>query len=406
MLVPGLTLRKGWVERLPQPAPETDLRAALVRLVTDLSRTGEVEVRDLPAPGEEDHEALVRRVARAVPCRVLAALSDEDKARRLLRSGVRKLVLSSQFPRDLLSRLPRARTLVALRTPDGRQCFADGPGDRMRPTLEWMQVLAPYCSGFRLSFEDAEGRPLPVDLHAVGVLAGSLNVEFTVAGQVRSVEEVRALDRLGCDVVADEALAEGWFSPAEALEACLDFPGNRLPLVLVDRSGQVLRLVTLDREAFRAALDQGYLDFRRPEDVLCRDCQEACTGLTTLVRVLPDCRRNAAVLVVEGALPGCRRGRYSCFGSGAREFSLHRLYEIIAARRADPRPGSYSSFLFEKEDRIPRKLTEEMFELLTARGREDLTWEAADVIFFLLAYLVRHEVTLDEVVAELGGRER
>lgn len=405
MLVPGLALRNGWAEGVPPPAPDTDPREALIRLAMDLSRVGEIEVRDLSGTGE-DQDVLIRRLARKVPCRLRTGIADEDKARRLLRSGVRKLVLPSQSSRDLLSRLPRGRTVVALRTPDGRQCYLDEAGERMRPALEWMQVLAPYCSGFRLSFEDPEGRPLPPDREALAALTGALNMDFTVVAQVRSVEEVRDLDRLGCDLVADDALAEGRFSSAEALVACLDFPESGLPVVLVDRSGQVIRLVTLRRETLRQALEIGRMDFFLPEHPPCRSCPEACSGAVTLVRVLPDCRRNAAVVVAEGAAPGCRKGRYSCFGSGTREFGLQRLYEIIAARRADPRPGSYSSFLFEKEDRIPRKLTEEMFELLTARGREDLTWEAADVLFFLLAYLVRHEVTLEEVIAELGGRER
>ncbi|MBP7126915.1 phosphoribosyl-ATP diphosphatase [Myxococcota bacterium] len=405
MLVPGLTIRDGWIEGAPPLPPDADARAGVLRRAMELSRAGEIEVRN-PCAAGEDHDPLVRRLARTVPCRVVTAVPDEDKARRLLRSGARKLVLPSRFPRDMLSRLPRGRTLVALRTLDGRQCYADETGDRMRPALEWMQVLAPYCSGFRISFEDPEGRPLPPDPEALGGLTRALNMEFTVAARIRSVEEVRALDRLGCDVVADDALAEGRFSPAEAVAACLDFPANGMPVVLVDRSGQVIRLVTLGRETLKAAMESGRMDFFVPDHPPCRECPDACAGGVTLVRVLPDCRRSAAVLVVEGAVPGCRKGRYSCFGSGAREFGLQRLYEIIAARRADPRPGSYSSFLFEKEDRIPRKLTEEMFELLTARGREDLTWEAADVLFFLLAYLVRHEVTLEEVIAELGGRER
>jgi phosphoribosyl-ATP pyrophosphohydrolase len=62
--------------------------------------------------------------------------------------------------------------------------------------------------------------------------------------------------------------------------------------------------------------------------------------------------------------------------------------------------------LFERDDRIPRKLTEELYELLTANTRNEIAWEAADVMYFLLAYLVKKGVSLDEVMSELMGRER
>lgn len=408
MLVPGIDLSGGRPVR-PTPGggwePVGD-EDALV-LAERLARTGEIAVTDLDAAlGQGDNEALVRRISRKVPCRVGGGIRDEDKARRLLRAGARKVIIGTAASREFLSRLPRARVLVAVDTLDG-DVVTDGWTRRTgRTPVEVMQILAPYCSGFECAFVEGEGSLKGLPVERVKELAAATSLPLTVSGGVRSTDEVRAMDRLGVDVEAGTALREGLFTVAGAFVACLDFAAGAVPTIVVDKAGQVLRLETSTPESLRAALEDGRPVFPcRPGQQEDPDHPGGLDG-AAVVRVLASCKRDAAVLVVDMSGDACRRGMYSCFGNGGRDFGLQRLHEIIALRRADPRPGSYTSFLFEKDDRIPRKLTEEMYELLTARNRDDIAWEAADVVYFLMAYLVRHGVGLDEVVAELAGRER
>jgi phosphoribosyl-ATP pyrophosphohydrolase len=158
-----------------------------------------------------------------------------------------------------------------------------------------------------------------------------------------------------------------------------------------------------DATTLRRSLEDGAARYC-PRDDTC-DREETVPD-HRLLRTAADRSRQALVFTVRPAGSVFDRTRYSRFGKGARDFGLSGLFEVIHARRDDPRPGSYTSFLFEKEDRIPRKLTEEIYELLTARTHEDVTWEAADVVYFLLAYLVKRNVSLDEVLSELMGRER
>jgi phosphoribosyl-ATP pyrophosphohydrolase len=407
MLVPGIDVLGGQPVKAVsgggfEPIEGTDL----MDLAARLSRVGEITLVDLDAAlGLGDNEALLRRVVRRYPCRVGGGIRDEDKARRLLRAGARKVVIGTAASREFLSRLPRARVLVAVDALEGDVVTDGWTRHTGRTPLEVMQIVAPYCSGFSCTFVEGEGSMAGLPLDRVRELQSATNLPLTVSGGVRSALEVRELDRMGVDVESGTALRTGRFTAAEAFVACMDFGPGGITTVVTDKAGQILRLEQSTAESLRLSLETGRASFACSDGGLPAEHGDGVHG-TRVIRALAACRRDAAVLVVEPDGNACARGIYSCFGSGGRDFGLQRLHEIISTRRGDPRPGSYTSFLFEKEDRIPRKLTEEMYELLTARNRDDIAWEAADVIYFLMAYLVKHDVGLDEVVAELAGRER
>lgn len=407
MLVPGIDVLEGKpVRAVPGGGWEPIEGADLMGLAEQLSRVGEITVVDLDAAlGRGDNEVLLRRLVRRFPCRVGGGIRDEDKARRMLRAGARKVIIGTAASREFLSRLPRNRVLVAVDALEW-DVVTDGWTRRTgRTPVEVMQILAPHCSGFSCAFVEGEGSMAGLPMEHVRELAAATNLPVTVSGGVRSVAEVRELDRMGVDVETGTALRLGRFTAAEAFVACLDFPSEGVSSVVVDGAGQVLRLECSTCDSLRTSLETGCATFACNCAEPPADHGDGLAG-ARVTRAVASCRRDAVVLTVDTAGNACSRGIYSCFGNGGREFGLQRLHEIIATRRQDPRPGSYTSFLFEKDDRIPRKLTEEMYELLTARNRDDIALEAADVMYFLLAYLVKNDVGLDEVVAELAGRER
>lgn len=384
-------------------AAGADAEAALLARVERLGRTGEVVLVDVDAAtGAGDNEALIRRAIRVAPCFVGGGIRDEDKVRRLLRAGARRVVLGTAVTPDFLSRLPRYRVLASLDAVDGLVVTDGRTRATSRTPVEAIQVLAPYCSGFVCSFVGADGAGAPPVAGQVRELAAASSLYLAVRGAVTcGLAQVRELDRAGVDCAVNLAHDAPGIDPAEAFVACMDFTAGPLPTVVQDPQGQVLMLGWSDADTLRRSLDDGVAGFV-PADGEPDDGLPPCR----LLRAMPDRSRRALVFTVRPAGSPFDRTRYSRFGKGAREFGLSGLFEVIRARRDDPRPGSYTSFLFEKDDRIPRKLTEEIYELLTARTHEDITWEAADVVYFLLAYLVKRDVSLDEVLSELMGRER
>ena len=86
--------------------------------------------------------------------------------------------------------------------------------------------------------------------------------------------------------------------------------------------------------------------------------------------------------------------------------------EIILRERCRTRPeGSYSTKLFSDKELLQRKLMEEAFETCLELGqpvvdRQRITSEAADLLFHLLVGLVGVDVSLEDVINELGERRR
>ena len=89
--------------------------------------------------------------------------------------------------------------------------------------------------------------------------------------------------------------------------------------------------------------------------------------------------------------------------------TLHQLAATIAARRnADPATSWVAKLHSKGVPVIARKLGEEAVETVVAAltgSSEDLTSEAADLLFHLLVLLDAKGVSLDEVLAELDRRE-
>ncbi len=89
--------------------------------------------------------------------------------------------------------------------------------------------------------------------------------------------------------------------------------------------------------------------------------------------------------------------------------TLFRLEQAIAERVNAPADQSYVAALFTKgTGKIAQKVGEEATETIIAAlsgSKQELTGEAADLLFHLLLLLRAGNVSLDDVLAELDRRE-
>ncbi len=85
-------------------------------------------------------------------------------------------------------------------------------------------------------------------------------------------------------------------------------------------------------------------------------------------------------------------------------------YQTISDRRANPKEGSYTNYLFDKGiDKILKKVGEENAEVIIAAKNPDkgeLIYEVADLMYHLSVLLVERDVTWDEIYAEIEKRQK
>ena len=89
--------------------------------------------------------------------------------------------------------------------------------------------------------------------------------------------------------------------------------------------------------------------------------------------------------------------------------TLETLAATIAARKgADPDTSWTAKLLSSGPEKCAEKFGEEAVEAIIAAvkgDRDNLTAEAADVLYHLLVMLTARDVSLDDVLAELARRE-
>ena len=94
----------------------------------------------------------------------------------------------------------------------------------------------------------------------------------------------------------------------------------------------------------------------------------------------------------------CHLGRASCFGPYN---GLSRLQKTLQERKADAPAGSYTARLFNDPKLAQAKIMEEADELCRANTKEDIAFEAADLLYFALTRCVASGVSLEDVERNL-----
>lgn len=84
------------------------------------------------------------------------------------------------------------------------------------------------------------------------------------------------------------------------------------------------------------------------------------------------------------------------------------VYGVIADRKANPKEGSYTNYLFDKGlDKILKKVGEEASEVIIGaknENRDEIRYEIADLLYHLMVLMVQQGLTWDEISKELESR--
>ncbi len=91
---------------------------------------------------------------------------------------------------------------------------------------------------------------------------------------------------------------------------------------------------------------------------------------------------------------------------------LDELYEVLMDRKLNPKENSYTSRLLYHEkgiNAILEKIGEECTELILAvkdGSRDEIIYEAADLIYHMMVLFVKLDIKLEEIWNELERRRR
>lgn len=175
---------------------------------------------------------------------------------------------------------------------------------------------------------------------------------------------------------------------------------------------EVLMMAYMNEEAVRLTLETGFAHyFSRSRKCLWKK-GESSGHLQEVKGFYYDCDGDTVLLKVNQRGAACHTGSYSCFfnivlEAGDQNDTLDKLYRIVLGRKGKPMEGSYTSYLFkEGRDKILKKIGEEASEVIIGakNSKEELIYEAGDLIYHLMVLFVNEGISLGNLYAELKSR--
>lgn len=194
---------------------------------------------------------------------------------------------------------------------------------------------------------------------------------------------------------------------AEAFTAPLvsDRPDGLYPTVVssATQGDRTLGLVYSSKESIAESITTGKGVYQSRKHGLWRK-GETSGSVQDVVNISVDCDTDSLQFsVVQHGSGFCHLGSFTCFGSLS---GLAALEKTLSSRLESAPEGSYTKRLFEDPNLLRSKIMEEADELCRADNKEDIAFEAADLIYFAMTKCVSNGVSLAEIEQSLDKKAR
>lgn len=417
MIFPSIDILDGKVVQLRQGKDLIVSESDVLRRAEEFAMYGILGVVDLNAAfGNGSNDEIIKELCRRYECRVGGGIRTIERAKEILSWGASRVVVGSaaftkngvatDFLQTLVDAVGKERIAVAVDYKGNRIVVNGWTAETALEPLSVISAIEPFAAELFVTCVDREGMEMGSDESFFSVVRRSTDMTITAAGGFSDAASIERMTAIGVNVQLGMALYSGKLSLDNAFMASVQFEncasGRLVPVITCDESGQVLMTAYMNQESLKRTLASKEMwYYSRSRQGLWKK-GETSGNTQRVISLRTDCDGNAVLCTVRQKGSACHTLSYSCFGD--RRYSLSELYDVIVERFANPSEGSYTSRL--TDTMIQEKITEEAQELVEAQTREEIIWEAADVIFFTLARCAKNGVAYNEVVNELRRRRR
>lgn len=431
MVISSIDLKGGHVVQLKNGKELVLQRDDADALISEFDKYGEVAVIDLDAAmgntnpkGDTVNTPLLKALLRKGNVRTGGGVRSVKRARELISLGAEKViigssawkkspennsdVLNTEFLDELVAAIGKQRIIIGVDALNGKIAVKGWTETIDVPLIEGAKLAQKYCSELLFTCVEKEGCMQGTNLEMAKELRAAVGCRVVVAGGVSSEDEIETLEKMHCDVQLGMALYTNKVSLKNAFTRCLDWQktGGMIPVIAQDgRSREVLMMGYANREALEKTFETGKLTFfSRSRNALWTK-GETSGHFLDVVKLRADCDRDTILATVKPNGGACHTGSWTCFTSAPDEKStLERLYGTISERFANPKPGSYTATLDNK--RVREKVEEEAEEICEADGKDEVVWEAADLLYFVSVLMYKEGVDWQDVYNELDKRHK
>jgi len=179
-----------------------------------------VQLIDLDAAmGRSDNFALVREIAKRLPCQMGGGIRSLEAAKAALEAGARRVIVgsalfqdgqvSADFAKKLAAEVGSGHLVFALDAIGGLVTIHGWQSTTAVRPLEMIQALERWCDAFLYTHVDTEGLLGGFPREVIRPLRAATTRQLIAAGGIRSQEEIDALHAMGVDAVVGMAIYQG-----------------------------------------------------------------------------------------------------------------------------------------------------------------------------------------------------
>ena len=218
MLIPSIDLMGGRIVQLQQGER---LRLAFDDLeywIEKFSSYPLVQLIDLDAAmGQGNNSVLVEQIAGRLPCQVGGGIRSIDRAREVLGSGARRVIVGSalfsesgglnvEFASALAQAVGAERVVAGIDTKNGRIAVKGWKAQVALTPDAAIPVLEPHVAAYLYTHVDGEGMMQGFPMDVAARLRKLTARQLIAAGGIRSQQEIDGLDAMGVDAVVGMAV--------------------------------------------------------------------------------------------------------------------------------------------------------------------------------------------------------
>lgn len=421
-IVATIYLKNGKAVKSPEDFTIVDDVIHLAKLYND-SGIDKIIIFDL-SEDDEEHEkniGTIRNINRNVEIKVCAGgnINRLEDVKKLIYAGCLQVILNGSKPvsidlaTEASSRFGKDRILVSVENVD----FVFKHHETMKECIHEMLVLnrsvmdaienlteIPYV----VWFDECDYEQIIEVLkrnHVRGIAGNFINDTNTDVMELKSQ-------------LSEEGIKMDNFAPALKWSDLKLNSDGLIPVIVQDyRTDEVLMLAYMNEEAFQTTINIGKMTYYS------RSRKELWTkGMTSghiqyVKSLTADCDFDTILAKVSQVGVACHTGAPSCFYNDIvkKEYIeknplkvFEDVYQIILDRKANPKEGSYTNYLFDKGiDKILKKVGEEATEIVIAAKNpdpEEIKYEISDFLYHVMVLMAEKGVTWEDITQELSQR--
>jgi len=348
-----------------------------------------------------ESQSLLKGICGVADCDLMMNSPKLETIQAVLRKGVKRLIIAEKEVEDISQKV--SKNIIIARITLRKTLILNNNLNDLRTELkELINRVIPYCSEFFIDYDDDLNIDESTVLAVIDYISNFTNYPLTFLDTNNKFTEILEKKGVNPFICSSEIFKEK--EMLKIFTTSLDFQKleSLIPTIVQDEHNQILMLAFSSQDSLTQALIQkkGIYYSRSRKSIWIKG--ETSGNYQMLNKVRYDCDQDALLFNVRQKGVSCHLQRYSCFSN--KEFELSDLYEIIQDRILNPVSNSYTSKISKDERLIIEKIKEESNEVINYTNDENLSWEIADLFYFVMVLMAKKGIKLQDILNELWSR--